>query len=452
MFCPVGSWDAVLQRVQLNLNLTPKDQAVFGAVKADVDLGVAELQAGRPVAALKLFQGVLSRLPEGFSARPALWQTIVIACKEAVEKFVTTGAEAAGDEWAKIALSAPDLPPSASLELRRFSAEALKCIGVRMFEVGRHDHAVALYRKALVAVPSTTYRINLSIALFMAHRRAVLADFTTSVTPDQLAPKLLVACVPKSGSSFLYNVLSFATGWKGMRAFGPAGQFQQELQTDNLIEYAGMPAVLQQHCRATEPNLQIMEAFRIRPVILVRNFADALLSLLESYRNGAYRSTLFQDDFPQLSPEAQIDLLIEHRMPWYFEFVASWQRVERTRRLPVFWLTYEEFMADKVGTVRRLLEYWDLKATDERIEQALAHAASDRKKTRYNVGQTGRGRAALSEEQFQRLASYARFFPSTDFSKVGLMAPSKPPKADGELSKANEASGIPTNLPRVGAG
>lgn len=424
----------------LALKLTPEEQVTFNLVKPDIDAAEAELRAGHAAAAVDLILKVVHRLPEGFSAKPEMWQNVVVACQQAVRQSVKKGSETAGDPWIRTALDVPDLPKNASPDLHRLRAEAFKSIGLQLLVHGRFDDSVACYRKAIAALPSAGYEINLTNALFRARKRAVLSDFTAAVTLEQLAPKLLVACVPKSGSSFLRIALSRLTGWKEVRAFAPADQFDQEFHVPSLVESARIPGVIQQHCLATEPNLQILEAFRIRPVVLVRNFADALLSLVEFFRGGAYQTTLFQRDFNRLSPEAQIDLLLEHRMPWYFEFVASWQEVERTKRLPVCWLSYEELIADEAGTLRRLIEYWKLQVPDEkaRIEKALADAKADTERTRFNVGRAGRGKAALSPRQLERLASYARFFPSTDFTKVGL----PPPAAN---------AGVPSDSSSVGA-
>ena len=99
-----------------------------------------------------------------------------------------------------------------------------------------------------------------------------------------------------------------------------------------------------------------MQAFGIRPVVLVRNIFDSVMSLLDFYNiQGAYQSTYFRADFPSLDEETQIDLLIDNVIPWYFQFVASWSLVEKQGRLQVLWLSYEELTGDKPAAIQRVL-------------------------------------------------------------------------------------------------
>ena len=80
----------------------------------------------------------------------------------------------------------------------------------------------------------------------------------------------------------------------------------------------------QQHCRATGPNTQILQAFGIRPVILVRRLDDIVLSLSDFYNGGATVNTFYGDVWPTLDQPAKYDLIIDHMMPWYASFYASW--------------------------------------------------------------------------------------------------------------------------------
>ena len=45
-----------------------------------------------------------------------------------------------------------------------------------------------------------------------------------------------------------------------------------------------------QHCRATEANVQLMQAFGIRPVVLVRDLHDVIVSLRDYFNGGAIRT------------------------------------------------------------------------------------------------------------------------------------------------------------------
>lgn len=395
--------------------------------------GQAAIKDKRPEDAIELFVRAAKGVPDDFPLRDAYWLNVVIACRTAVTMHVKKGHESDGDRWAKIALETPAMAADAPAKLRRSRADAFKFIGLHLFEFGRGGLAVLCHRKAYAAFPQGGHQINIANSLVAARLPAALSDFTADVTLKELKPKILIACVPKSGSTFLYHAMTKVTAWRDFRAFGPCGQFEQELYAPNLVESAKLPGVVQQHCRATDANLHLLQAFRIRPVILVRDFADALLSLLEFYRKGAHRLTTFHADFPKLDKKEQLDLLIDVRMPWYFEFVASWQLAEREKRIPpLLWVKYEDMIADKVGTVNKVLKYYNLKAPDGRVEKVVDEVDQQKKRNRFNVGKAGRGRGELTDEQFDRMASLARYFPSTDFSMVGIGQPKKPADTPAE--------------------
>ena len=77
-------------------------------------------------------------------------------------------------------------------------------------------------------------------------------------------------------------------------------------------------------------------------MVLVRNIFDSVMSLLDFYNKGAFQTSYFRCRLAGLDEETKIDLLIENVIPWYFQFVASWDLAEKQKRLEVHWLTYEE--------------------------------------------------------------------------------------------------------------
>src|SRR3989442_9546064 len=154
-------------------------------------------------------------------------------------------------------------------------------------------------------------------------QRAILSDFTTEIMPEQLGRDLFIACVPKSASTFLKNLLVNLTGYRDLFTVDAAGQSEHEIYLPTLRECAHLDTVTQQHCRELDANVHLMQAFDIRPVVLVRNIFDSVMSLLDFYNKGAFQTSYFRADWPALDEETKIDLLIENVVPWYFQFVAS---------------------------------------------------------------------------------------------------------------------------------
>ena len=54
------------------------------------------------------------------------------------------------------------------------------------------------------------------------------------------------------------------------------------------------------------------------------------MSLRDFYDDGFIYSTFFErEHWIALSPEEKIDLLIDYALPWYFQFLASWQSARK---------------------------------------------------------------------------------------------------------------------------
>jgi hypothetical protein len=163
-----------------------------------------------------------------------------------------------------------------------------------------------------------------------------------------------------------------------------------------------------------------MQGFGIRPVVLVRNIFDSVMSLLDFYNKGAFQTSYFRADWPMLDEETKIDLIIENVIPWYFQFVASWDLAEKQKRLEMYWLTYEELVADKPSSVLKVLQFYGLGAPRRGVEQRIRELESEGRNNRFNKGVTGRGRSGLSERQKEQIRRVTRYYPSTDFARIGL--------------------------------
>jgi hypothetical protein len=152
----------------------------------------------------------------------------------------------------------------------------------------------------------------------------------------------------------------------------------------------------------------------------VRNIFDSVMSLHDFYNQGAFHTSYFRADWPALNDETKIDLLIENVVPWYLQFVASWDLAEKQKRLEVSWLSYEELVADKAGSVLKVLEFYRLGASRRGIEARIREIESHERRNRFNKGIAGRGQTGLSEAQKEKIRLLKRFYPSTDFGRIGL--------------------------------
>jgi hypothetical protein len=86
----------------------------------------------------------------------------------------------------------------------------------------------------------------------------------------------------------------------------------------------------------------------------------------------------------------------------------------------VHWLSYEELIADKCTAVLNILGFYGLGASQRGVEQCIREVESNSRKNRFNKGVAGRGNSGLTERQKDQVRRLGRYFPSTDFGRIGL--------------------------------
>lgn len=397
-----------------NLNL-------YTNLQQELDFGVQALKSGRGDVAVTFFQSALQKLTAEQPFYNHLVHNLLLSYKLLIEQLFKIGDAATAHDFLRAALNlelAGEM--SEDDDFRRRFAGVFQDLGVVFFSHKHFAASVLCCRKAMAIYSSPSSHVNLTNSLAMSGQRAELEDFTTDLNREQIGTHIFIACVPKSASTFLKNLLVSLTGYRDIFMVYAAGQNEHELYLPTLRENAHYDTVTQQHCRASFANVQMMQAFGIKPVVLVRNIFDSVMSLLDFYEKGAFYNSYFREDFQALDEETKIDLLIDNVIPWYFQFVASWNLVEKQKSLEFFWLSYEELIADKPAVIQNVLKFYKLGAARRGIEQKIKETESENRKTRFNKGVSGRGEARLIERQKERIRRFAKYHPSTDFSRIGL--------------------------------
>jgi len=395
--------------------------SVYSIVQQEVDLGTSALVRSDAEMAITFFQSALQKLRAGDAFHDHLLHNLLLGYKLQIQQKLDNGEhDAALLTLDKVLQFKIDGLMAGDVEFRKRFAGVFDGLGLVFSRHGKVDESLQCCRKAIAIYPSSGFRINLENALRAAGQTAVLSDFATSHTSEEIGRHIFIACVPKSGSTFLKNILLSLSGYRDAFMVYTPGQFEQDLYLPVLDSVAGLDTVTQQHCRASDTNVQMMQAFGIKPVVLVRNIFDCVVSLLDFYNGGAFANSFFREDYRSLDEETRIDLLIDHLVPWYFEFVASWSLVEKQRRLHLMWLNYEDLIRDKPKTVVDVLGFYGLAAPSRGIAQRIDEIEVEKRGTRFNKGIAGRGALRLSQEQKLRIERYARYYPATDFARLGL--------------------------------
>jgi hypothetical protein len=227
-------------------------------------------------------------------------------------------------------------------------------------------------------------------------------------------PLILLACMPKSGSTFVARLLDKATGFPVRRVMSSGENPDIDLNAVRML--SGLGTVTQTHFICTGKFVDAANSYDIRTLILERNLLDVVISYVEymssedmkkSYRDrgfvSAAQNLVVDDSFDKLPQERQYDLMIDLALPWYLRFHVAWRRYEQTMHRRPLWLDYDEFFSDIPGQSARIFEYCGI--------DAPAVAAPPATATKFNVGRGGRGRELLSKDHIAKIEKLIGYYP-----------------------------------------
>lgn len=227
-------------------------------------------------------------------------------------------------------------------------------------------------------------------------------------------PHVLIAAFPKSGSTLLGRVIGALPGMAHVSLVPGYGHREQELDAVHLTAFHRRPYVARHHVRYSETTREYIRIFHLKPVILVRNIFDCVMSMDGHLcSEGPDMPIQFVPPAYASWPEARRhQFIIEMMMPWYFNFFALWRLAPSGA-----FLTYEALISNKLKAVADIAAHAGLKVDMAACQQAIRAAESTN--TRRNVGRVGRGQD-LSKANRDRLRAMADHFPETDFRLIGL--------------------------------
>ena len=251
-----------------------------------------------------------------------------------------------------------------------------------------------------------------------------------SPTPLEFAgicePAVMIFAFPKSGSTFLELAMSEALGIKDV---GPP--FDSDIEglrfEDIAVHGARYPFVIKNHVWSTPNNVELLKFFGIRPVVLVRNIYDCLLSLAEDPQFANVNDRVIcvgyvRSDFISLSLEERLWIVIRGFLGWYLSFYASWARALESQSVNGLLVSYEELMDNQVATIKKIGKNVGAPMDDAFISGAIEKIGKG-PHTRFNQGVIGRAQSVLTKEMKEAVIEAARVFAQVDFSPIGLTVP-----------------------------
>ena len=222
----------------------------------------------------------------------------------------------------------------------------------------------------------------------------LIDSFTCLLAPH--TKKIVLNCMPKAGSSYLFNIVETQTDYRKVYLADPRlHTSSMDINCLRIFQCCMQNSITRLHITKNDQNLHYLRLSRAKVVILVRDLIDILVSLYDDvwkdFEAGKKYSTIFNLDAGLFCGVEDKDLkrLAQLVYPWYSCFVRDWV-IDRSDN--DFLIVYDDLVNCPIGVVKAMNEHIGLaRVADERVAGIIEMCSNDKELNNFNVGKIGRG-------------------------------------------------------------
>jgi hypothetical protein len=251
---------------------------------------------------------------------------------------------------------------------------------------------------------------------------------------------ILLAFAPKAAGTFFRSAMIDLVGGQLIRAAHAQGGRDAVPYLPTFLAYyeggvTNHVMVSHVHMQALPANVNFIEAFGIRPIIMMRSIPDMLASYLDMLESDpeARKDGLncrIPANFVEMSREAKADFAIDILGPWYASYFATWMRYSGDNPERVCVLDFDGFVASPAQTLARAAVHAGIPRTMDECQAAYDNNWKEREKHRHNKGRSGRGNEYFTPDQLGRLRRMLQYYPVLNACRDALMGAGTPAMLD----------------------
>lgn len=197
---------------------------------------------------------------------------------------------------------------------------------------------------------------------------------------------ILIACLPKSGSTFIANSIANITNFEFIQFQSKRATNDHNIDPNILYFNLNKSTITQLHLKPNILNKDILLESNIKVVFLYRGILDSLRSFNNHIlsENDQWFMFTASKDYKYWSAQKQFDFLIDMVLPWYINFLSSWKVELEIQDLDILEVDYDDFKNDNLSTIKKILQFYNLNYSDEEIEKGLSLSYENKSNLRFN--------------------------------------------------------------------
>jgi hypothetical protein len=243
-------------------------------------------------------------------------------------------------------------------------------------------------------------------------------------------PLLLLAFAPKCAGTFLRQAAVHALDGQLVRMCHAQAGRDGTLYLPNILAWSldddARATVTHIHMQALDGNRHFIQAVGLKPVIMIRNIADALASFLDMLEvdpvaRAEGLNCQVPGNFCDLDRGDKLDFMIDVIAPWYASYYATWRSFTGAAGDTVCVLRYREFRENPAETLYRAIVHAGFATTRYQCGKSVEHAWSGKENFRFNRGISGRGKSYFTPSHFARLQKLLSYYPHLSGWKSDLL-------------------------------
>jgi hypothetical protein len=225
-------------------------------------------------------------------------------------------------------------------------------------------------------------------------------------------PLVLFAFAPRSAGTFFRTAAIEATGGQlGRIVHAEGGRDPAPYLPALIVYYMGAftpdTLITHAHMQASIGNRNFIDAFDLKPIVMLRNIPDMLASfwdmIVKDPNTPMGLSFSVPKTFAAMPRLMQANFIVDTMAPWYVSYFATWLDYAEQSPGRVCILDYTDFREDPAGALELALAHARVPRSYDDCQRAFDETWKERTEFRYNRAEPGRGISYFTAEQIDRI-------------------------------------------------